>query len=197
MQASGQSPSKGYHHGDLREALIEATFAQVDRAGHESVSVAALAKTLGVSQPAYARHFNDKDALLTVVAVKSFHLFSATLRDAVVGCRPREQLRANALAYVRFGRERPGLYQLMFGSTLLSKAAPESEIVVAARECFDMLLSALQAAAREREGIRDAVGVWASLHGLVQLERFHLLDGLRTKDVSISAILEDLLGSSI
>nr|WP_282589562.1 TetR/AcrR family transcriptional regulator [Lichenifustis flavocetrariae] len=193
MRPSGRSSSRDYHHGDLREALIEATFAQVDKAGYESVSIAALAKTLGVSQPAYVRHFDDKDALLTAVAVKSFHLFSTVLRNAVAGCQPGNRLRANALAYVRFGRERPGLYQLMFGSPLLSKASPESEIVLAARACFDQLLSALEGAARPRESVRDAVGVWASLHGIVQLERFHLLDGLRTKEVHVDTIVDDLL----
>ena len=187
-------PLKTYHHGDLREAFIGATLAQVDKAGPESVSIAALAKMLGVSQPAYARHFNDKDAILTEAAVRSFHIFSAVLRDAIVGCQPREQLRANALAYVRFGRERPGLYQLMFGTPLLSRAAPESDIVLAARACFELLLAALQAAGREREPVRAAVGVWASLHGIVQLERFRLLDGLRTRDVAIDAVVDDLLG---
>ncbi len=193
MQVIGRAASKGYHHGDLREALIEATFQQVDKAGYESVSVAALAKALGVSQPAYVRHFADKDALLTAVAVKSFHLFSAALRDAIAGCRPGDRLRANAMAYVRFGLERPGLYQLMFGSSLLGKAAPGSEIVVAARACFDLLLSALEDAARPSESVREAVGVWASLHGIVQLQRFRLLDGLRTRDVPIDGIVEDLV----
>jgi len=193
MQAIGQVSSKGYHHGDLREALIEATFEQVDKAGHESVSVAALAKALGVSQPAYIRHFADKDALLTAVAVKSFHLFSSALRHAVAGCRPDDRLRANAMAYVRFGIERPGLYQLMFGSSLLAKAVPGSEIVVAARASFDLLLSALEDAASPSESVREAAGVWASLHGLVQLQRFRLLDGLRTKDVPIDGIVEDLV----
>ena len=193
MRPNSRTSSGRYHHGDLRGALIEATFAQVDEAGHESVSVAALAKTLGVSQPAYARHFHDKDALLAAVAAKSFHLFGAVLREAVAGREPGDRLRANALAYVRFGRERPGLYQLMFGSPLLSKAAPGSEIVLAARTCFDLLLSALEGAAPSRESVRDAVGVWASLHGIVQLERFHLLDGLRTRDVPVETIVDDLL----
>ena len=188
-----RTAAKGYHHGDLRDALIEATFAQVDKAGHESVSVAALAKMLGVSQPAYTRHFNDKDALLTAVAVKTFHLFSAVLREAVAGCQPADQLRANALAYVRFGRERPGLYQLMFGSPLLSKAAPDSELSLAARACFELLLAALEGAARPPESVREAIGVWASLHGIVQLERFHLLDGLRSKEMPIDTIVDDLL----
>ncbi len=193
MRPHSRTSSRRYHHGDLRDAFIAATFAQVDEAGHESVSVAALAKTLGVSQPAYARHFHDKDALLAAVAVKSFHLFGAVLREAVAGREPGDQLRANALAYVRFGRERPGLYQLMFGSPLLSKAVPGSEIVLAARTCFDLLLSALEGAAPSRDSVRDAVGVWASLHGIVQLERFHLLDGLRTRDVPVETIVDDLL----
>ena len=182
-----------YHHGDLRQALIDIAFAQVDAAGQDSVSVAALAKVLGVSQPAYARHFADKQALLSVVAVRCFDAFAAVLREAVADVPAGEQLRANALAYVQFGRDRPGLYQLMFGSTLLSSAAPESDLVKAARACFDLLLDALQASGRGGESLRDAVRVWASLHGVVQLERFGLLDGPRTRDVAIDNVVDDVI----
>ncbi len=193
LGSNARKPANAYHHGGLREALIEAAFAQVDRAGHESVSIAALARTLGVSQPAYHRHFGDKDALLAAVAVRGFRLFSCILRDAVAHRPAAEQLRANARAYVAFGRDRPGLYQLMFGSPLLSKAAPDSEITVAARECFDLLLEALRGSTCRGESVRDAVGIWASLHGIVQLERFHLLDGLGTRDVPIDSIVDDII----
>src|SRR5262245_24899834 len=59
-----------YHHGDLRQALLDAAYAQVDAEGADSLSLAGLAKSLGVSQPAPYRHFADRGALLAAVATQ-------------------------------------------------------------------------------------------------------------------------------
>ena len=53
-----------YHHGDLRDALVEAAFQEAERGGPEAINISALAKKLGVSQPAPYRHFADREALL-------------------------------------------------------------------------------------------------------------------------------------
>jgi len=56
-----------YHHGDLRDALVQAAFQEAEHGGPEAVNISALAKKLGVSQPAPYRHFADREALLEAV----------------------------------------------------------------------------------------------------------------------------------
>ncbi|WP_204307708.1 TetR/AcrR family transcriptional regulator, partial [Klebsiella pneumoniae] len=57
-----RKPGHIYHHGDLRDALIKAALREAERGGAEAISIKALAKQLGVSQPAPYRHFADRDA---------------------------------------------------------------------------------------------------------------------------------------
>src|SRR5450759_546654 len=56
-----------YHHGDLRDALVQAALQEAEQGGAEAISIKALAKKLGVSQPAPYRHFADREALLAAV----------------------------------------------------------------------------------------------------------------------------------
>ena len=64
-----------YHHGDLRDALVQAALHQVELGGPEAISISALAKTLGVSQPAPYKHFADRETLLTAVTAEAFRQF--------------------------------------------------------------------------------------------------------------------------
>ncbi len=187
-----QAPNP-YHHGHLREALVRAAVARVEAVGHESLSMAALAKELGVSQPASYRHFADRDALLSAVAAEGFHLFGATLRGAVANLPASEALAANARAYLDFGRAHGGLYRLMFGTRLLAGAAPASDLAMAARGSFEELLKALGTGSGRSDGVREAIAVWSSLHGLVLLEHYGLLSSPRTRAVPIADVLADLL----
>ena len=62
-----------YHHGDLRDALVQAALQEAEQGGPEAISIKALAKKLGVSQPAPYRHFADREALLAAVTAEAFH----------------------------------------------------------------------------------------------------------------------------
>src|SRR4029079_6864182 len=70
-----RKPSGQYHHGDLHQALIAAALSEIEASGADSISLAALAKSLAVSQAAPYRHFADRDALLQAIAEEGFHLF--------------------------------------------------------------------------------------------------------------------------
>jgi len=86
------SADRGYHHGDLRAALIAASFEQLAESGLQRFSVAAVARRLGVSSAAPYRHFPDRDHLLSAVSAAA---------DAV-GADPAARLPAAAGAYVRY-----------------------------------------------------------------------------------------------
>ena len=67
-----------YHHGDLRDALVQAALREAEQRGPEAISIKALAKKLGVSQPAPYRHFADREALLAAVTAEAFWQFSVS-----------------------------------------------------------------------------------------------------------------------
>ena len=72
-----------YHHGDLRDALVQAALHEAELAGPEAISISALAKKLGVSQPAPYKHFADRETLLTAVTAEAFRQFSQCMRRVV------------------------------------------------------------------------------------------------------------------
>ncbi|AEV83526.1 TetR family transcriptional regulator [Actinoplanes sp. SE50] len=98
------SRERAYHHGDLRAALITASFEQLAEAGLRRFSVAAVARRLGVSSAAPYRHFPDRDHLLSAVSAAAAHdLRSAILTAAdEAGADPSARLAAVAGAYFRY-----------------------------------------------------------------------------------------------
>jgi len=179
MSPPAHKPLKAYHHGDLRDALIEAALREVERGGPEVVSIKALAKTLGVSQPAPYRHFADRDALLEAVTAEAFRQFNAVLRESIGGPSPRSKLSHFAQAALTFGLKRNGIYRLMFASRTMACSPKGSELHGAAKEAFGLLLEALEVPAVGNLRERQALKIWTSLHGVIMLAE----QGLLTCDV--------------
>ena len=87
-----RKPLNTYHHGDLRDALVQAALKEAEQGGPEAISIKALAKKLGVSQPAPYRHFADREALLAAVTAEALRQFSAILRAAIEKPSKRSKL---------------------------------------------------------------------------------------------------------
>lgn len=117
------SERKSYHHGNLREALLETAFNLVDSEGVEGLSMRALARETGVSSAAPFRHFADKQLLLQAVAEKASENLQQKLDEAA---RHRDdaltQFRAMTVAYVRFAAEHPNLFRLVQSTPTVSGA---------------------------------------------------------------------------
>src|SRR5215471_21066384 len=111
-----RKPLNAYHHGDLRDALIKAALHEAESNGPEVISIKALAKKLGVSQPAPYRHFADREALLAAVTAEAFRQFNAIMREAIHKPSKRSKLSRFAEAALDFGLRRNGIYRLMFAS---------------------------------------------------------------------------------
>src|ERR1700704_1672494 len=127
-----RKPPDTYHHGDLRDALVQAALQEAEQGGPEAISIKALAKKLGVSQPAPYRHFSDREALLASVTAEAFRQFSATLREAISKPSRRSKLSRFAQATLSFGLRRNGIYRLMFASRTMACASTGSDLHVAA-----------------------------------------------------------------
>src|SRR6201986_3684544 len=124
MAPPARKPLNTYHQGDLRDALVQAALHEVEESGPEAISLKALAKKLGVSQPAPYRHFADREALLAAVAAEAFRQFTAMLRTSGAKSSKRSKLSRFVHAGVDFGLTRNGIYRLMFASRLIA-CAPE------------------------------------------------------------------------
>src|SRR6201987_3086414 len=121
-----------YHHGDLRDALVQAAFHEAERGGPEAINISALAKKLGVSQPAPYRHFADREALLQAVTAEAFRQFNAIMREAIDKPSKRSKLSRFAQAALDFGLRRTGIYRLMFASRTMACAEEGRELHIAA-----------------------------------------------------------------
>jgi AcrR family transcriptional regulator len=172
-----RKPVHIYHHGDLRDALVQAALAEAETGGPEAINISALAKKLGVSQPAPYKHFADRESLLTAVTVEALRKFLETVREAIAKPSKRTKLSRFAHATLEFGLRRNGLYRLIFASRAMACMPEDSELHAAAMETFGLLVEALEAPAMGILRERSALKIWAALHGVVMLAEQGLLTG--------------------
>lgn len=165
---STQGTRDTYHHGDLRAALIAAA-TQLQEAG-EPFSLRAVARLAGVSPTAPYRHFADRDALESALAVQGF----ADLTDSLVAAGDAtsiEDLGRLAVIYVDFALDRPALFKLMFGQPCDDS---NDARVIAAAKLGGVLDDALAGGFADSGALETlAVGTWGLVHGLAFLH----LDG--------------------
>ena len=113
-----ESAKRAYHHGDLREALIEQAITSVNAVGADHVSLRAVAAAVGVSPSAAYHHFADKDALIEAVSERGFAELDSFILTQVSAdtekASPIELLRHSANAYISYAVDHPHLFQVMF-----------------------------------------------------------------------------------
>lgn len=176
---SRESRARPYHHGDLRNALLEEALEALRVGGAANFTLRDLARRVGVSHAAPYAHFSDKRALLAAVATIGFRKLAEKLNEAAATSDdPFERLAAVGWAYVRFGYEDPAHYRLMFTVPELRRYDGLPELEQAAHETFAIVFDAF-AALHEARLIRpgdqqiDAIASWSLVHGVTLL----MIDG--------------------
>jgi len=168
---------RGYHHGNLREALLEAARQLVAERGPQGFTLTEAARRAGVSPSAPYRHFRDKEEVLAELCRRGVILFGERLRQAAAGATdPAEALGRMGPVYLAFAREEPGYYATMFAFQPAGGDGPEA----AKDGPFEGLLRAIagllpQGAWQETRLV--ALQVWALSHGVAMLERAGLPPG--------------------
>jgi AcrR family transcriptional regulator len=161
--------ARPYHHGDLRNALLDAARAILEEESLANLSLRAVARRAGVSHAAPYRHFPNHEALLVELATEGF----LELREDIVAAGriagPHSDQIANiGAAYMRFVAKRPALARLMFGPQLPN------------RDTFPRLAAAADAIGTEiGVALRDTalgLAVWAAVHGLAMLILENVID---------------------
>jgi AcrR family transcriptional regulator len=164
-----------YHHGNLRESLLDAAEALLPKQGAEGLTLREVARRAGVSHGAPYHHFDSREALLAAVAERGFMGLGDAMRGAK-GNTPRDRLVAICEAYVAFAARHPTRFRLMFGPLLASKALYPG-LREAGEQSFFILLEAAQAVA-PAEARPLALAGWGMAHGLAHLRINKVFDTL-------------------
>ncbi|MDX2287950.1 MAG: TetR/AcrR family transcriptional regulator [Hyphomicrobiaceae bacterium] len=166
---------RGYHHGNLREALIEAALRLINEKGPGGLTFADAARAAGVSPAAPYRHFRDRDALMADVAQRGFETFGRSLEAAWDGGRPEPRAAFHRIgrAYLDFARQEPALFAAMFESGLAIAQYPEARraadraLDVVREACSELALLCTES--RRPPAMMMALHVWSLSHGIAAL----------------------------
>jgi AcrR family transcriptional regulator len=166
---------RGYHHGNLRQALVEAALTLIAEKGPQGFTLSEAAKAADVTPAAVYRHFAGRDDLLAEVARQGYDIFAALMEYAYDEGRPTPlgAFEATGRAYLAFARKYPGHYQAMFESGL-QPANHEGLAAVAhrARATLDKAAEGVMRAlpeGRRPPGTMISAHVWSLSHGVVEL----------------------------
>lgn len=164
---------KPYHHGDLRQALVQAAITLVTE-GDAAPSLREVARRAGVSHTAPYRHFTDKEALLAAVAEDAYRGLTASMRDHVAKAYTSvDQFTASGKGYIAYALTHPAQFRLMFGPNLPPVAA-HAGLQQAADEAFGLLVALIERGQAEGQLSRRpprelALASWSLAHGFAQL----------------------------
>ncbi len=166
---------KGYHHGNLKQALVEATIVLIEEKGPSGFTMAEAAKQAGVSTAAPYRHFKGREDLIAEVARQGFEIFADLLEFALAkgGGSSVRGLESVGRAYLAFAQKYPGYYIAMFESGVSINANPELAIV--ANRAMNVLIQSAEDLSkhmpRDKRPPASMVShhIWALSHGVVEL----------------------------
>jgi AcrR family transcriptional regulator len=191
-----------YHHGNLRQALLNAALMILEVKDSKELSLREVAKKAGVSHTAPYRHFDSKIDLLATVAEKIFAEFIYYLRK--IAAQPDtdaiQSLRATETAYVRYALEHPNYFRIMLHYSTIAQPSG-SNVQLASKKILDVLLEVIEVGQmtgiiKLRNPNELALERWALIHGLsiLLLDGFFPFEG-DSKIDQVHSIITDSLGS--
>jgi AcrR family transcriptional regulator len=192
VAVTGDEPERagrGRARGDLRSALVAASFRLLSENGLAGFSVAELARRIGVSTAAPYRHFRDRDALLAAVATRAAAELTVVMRAAAeaAGPDPVDRIAATAGAYVRFVSARGAGFDVIFAPEL--RRLRDGDLAEAGRGLTSLLLDLAERAhpAESRGALQLVEQVIALAHGYAALDTGGFLSSARLSDDDVAA----------
>lgn len=185
------APRAAYHHGDLRNALVDAAERLIESGAGGRLTLRDAAQAAGVSVAAPYRHFADRETLLAAVLAKGFRELARRTGEARrAAAEPMDALVAVGLAYVTFAADRPAIYRLMFGPECDKAAHPD--LMAAGHEAFGVLVDAVEGTRiagliGEADTRAVALAGWSLSHGLASLHADGILAATLPVDLDSAA----------
>ncbi|SFI39949.1 TetR/AcrR family transcriptional regulator [Jannaschia pohangensis] len=168
-------PKRGYHHGNLKQALVDAALSLITEKGPTGFTLSEAAKQAGVTPAAVYRHFEGREDLIIECALQGHAIFGDLMEYAYRNGQPSAlaAFEATGRAYLAFARKYPGHYMAMFESGLSRHATPElSRAVARSRGILEQAAEQLSQhipADRRPPATMFSSHIWAMSHGVVEL----------------------------
>jgi AcrR family transcriptional regulator len=182
--------AKRYHHGELRQALLDAVDELVRTKGATAVTLRECARLAGVSHAAPLHHFKDHQALLSAYVAQQWIRVAERMRSRRSEADgPFEELTAVGMAYIESGMLTPGLFELLLRPDLCPPRGSEA-FEMGAKPAYDELIGAVKrcTGGSEQDGALAELA-WSAVHGFVELQ---LLLGARDWEKKALAMIESL-----
>jgi AcrR family transcriptional regulator len=181
-EGQGLTDSKtGYHHGDLRAALIDAGLQLTRAGGPDALTIREATRRVGVSPNAAYRHFADREALLAAVATAIQHQMTARMRTSVRRRGSTELLRAVGIGYIKFALDEPGWFAVAFFGASQSNQTSSAPPYLALVDALDAMVDAGALAPGRRDGAEWPC--WSAVHGFAELALHGPLRGVSRRRV--------------
>ncbi len=168
-------PKRGYHHGNLRQALVDAALELIEQKGPTGFTLSEAAKQAGVTPAAVYRHFEGRDDLIAEAAKQGYEIFADLMEYAYDSGQPSDlaSFEATGRAYLAFARRHPGHYVAMFESGISVNRTPELAAVAGRASAVleksaDRLSEHIDPERRPPPQMVSA-HIWAMSHGVVEL----------------------------
>ncbi len=168
-------PKRGYHHGNLRQALVESALTLIENKGPSGFTLSEAAKQAGVTPAAVYRHFAGRDDLIAEAARQGYEIFADVIQFAYDSGQPSAlaAFEATGRAYLAFARKYPGHYIAMFESGISVNHSPELAAVSSkARGVLERAATELSEHIPPEKRPPPAMfsaHIWALSHGVVEL----------------------------
>ncbi len=187
---------RSYHHGDLRNALIEVTFALVEEKGSNGFSVSEAARRAGVSVAAPYRHFADREALIRAASASGFDALHLALVAASEIIDDSDELAEElAVRYVQFAQASPSRFRLMFSSGIDKSTSPELlAAVMRPRRVLEEAVQGLPALSISTD--EGATALWSIAHGVATLTIEGLLSDTTTPEQTVGLLVRSWLAGA-
>ncbi len=182
MLVDPQQTNTNYHHGNVKEALLDAAQLYIENNEGEMISLRGLSKAVGVTPSAVYNHFADKNALILATKLRLYHSFNEFYaRHCIVSGEPGRELVDMCLAYFHFSREYPSQFRFLFSSSLPMEWSTDEMVDVSCR-CIVRVRSLIfaihdkyQLRCSEEEVVNATLLIWSQLHGIITLRNSGLI----------------------
>jgi AcrR family transcriptional regulator len=174
----------GYHHGDLRTALIDAGLHLTRTGGPEALTIREATRQVGVSPNAAYRHFVDREALLSAVASAIQHRMAARMHSSARR-QASDRLRAVGKGYIKFALDEPGWFTVAFFGADVPTETAGAPPYLALIDALDAMVSAKELSPDRRVGAEWPC--WSAVHGFAELALRGPLRHASRRDVDVLA----------